>query len=84
MAPASASAVVSHREDLHAGEAVGVGGEHRRVSVQAHLAQAWSQVVGVVGLAEGVFVDFSDVVVLRGKKILKAKESYHRLQKISD
>lgn len=62
------SAVLSKRQDLHAGETVVVLGQHHRVTVQTDFTQAWSQVVGVIGLTEGVDVDFSDVVVLKEKK----------------
>lgn len=73
---AGSSAVLSNRQRLHAGEAVVVLGQDDGVPVQADFTQARSQVVGVVGLAEGVFVDFGDVVVLRNKR--KKKRRYFK------
>lgn len=64
----SSSAILSDRQYLHAGEAVGVLGQHHGVAVHAHLAEAGSQVVGVIGPAESVYVDLRDVVVLEKKR----------------
>ncbi len=60
----ASSAVPSNRQYLHTGEAVGVLGQHHGVAVQTDLTEAWSKVVGVIGPAEGVYADLSDVVVL--------------------
>lgn len=63
----ASSAVPSNRQYLHAGETVRVLWQHHGVAVHTDLTEAWSQVVGVIGPTEGVYVDIGNVVVLNKK-----------------
>lgn len=62
------SAVPSNWKYFHTGKGVRVFGQHHWIAIQTDLTETWPKVVIVAGLAESVYGDISDVVVLKMRR----------------